>query len=126
MQHLKECDINTTKKLDHLELSKRKLLGDELDTCAIDELQKIENQLERSLSKIRARKDQLFKEQMEKLREKEMYLLEENKRLFEQYGIEQDGCLSKEQDIELVIESVEGEEEVETELFIGRPEKRMH
>jgi hypothetical protein len=34
----------------------RKLLGDELDTCAIDELQKIENQLERSLSKIRARK----------------------------------------------------------------------
>jgi hypothetical protein len=28
--------------------------------------------------------------------------------------------------IELVRESLEGEEEVETELFIGRPEKRMH
>ncbi|WJX88913.1 hypothetical protein P8452_70953 [Trifolium repens] len=125
-QPLKECDINTTKKLEHLELSKRKLLGDELDTCAIDELQKIENQLERSLSKIRARKDQLFKEQIEKLREKERYLLEENRHLCEQYGIEQDGCLSKQQDIELVTESVEDEEEVETELFIGRPEKRMH
>ncbi|WJX94550.1 hypothetical protein P8452_75955 [Trifolium repens] len=111
---LKECDINTTKKLEHLELSKRKLLGDELDTCAIDELQKIENQLERSLSKIRARKDQLFKEQIEKLREKERHLVEENRRLCEQYGIE------------LVTESLEGEEEVETELFIGRPEKRMH
>ncbi|CAJ2664154.1 unnamed protein product [Trifolium pratense] len=125
-QHQKECDINSTKKLENLELSKRKLLGDELDTCAIDELQKIENQLERSLSKIRARKDQLFKEQLEKLREKERDLLEENRRLCEQYGIEQDGCLSKQHDIELVTESLEGEEEVETELFIGRPEKRMN
>jgi len=97
MQHLKECDIDTTKKLEHLELSKRflvptffnlvpfwllhiektkrrmndyshvlldifmycrKLLGDELGSCAIDELQQIENQLERGLSKIRARKVQ--------------------------------------------------------------------
>lgn len=97
MQHLKECDIDTTKKLEHLELSKRfleptffilvpfwllhiektkghmndyshdlldifmycrKLLGDELGSCAFDELQQIENQLERSLSKIRARKVQ--------------------------------------------------------------------
>jgi len=38
----------------------RKLLGDELDSCAIDELQQIENQLERSLSKIRARKVQFY------------------------------------------------------------------
>jgi len=36
----------------------RKLLGDELGSCAIDELQQIENQLERGLSKIRARKVQ--------------------------------------------------------------------
>lgn len=34
----------------------RKLLGDELDTCDIEELQRIENQLEYSLGKIRARK----------------------------------------------------------------------
>lgn len=34
----------------------RKLLGHELDKCAIGELKQIENQLERSISKIRARK----------------------------------------------------------------------
>jgi len=30
----------------------RKLLGDELDTCSLDELRQVENQLERSLEKI--------------------------------------------------------------------------
>lgn len=34
----------------------RKLLGDGLELCPIDELQQVENQLERSLAKIRARK----------------------------------------------------------------------
>ncbi|CAI8609699.1 unnamed protein product [Vicia faba] len=113
-----QCDINTTKKLEQLELYKRKLVGDELDTCGIEELQKIENQLECSLSKIRARKNQLFREQIEKLKKQEWCLLDENRRLREQCGIGQ-------QDIELLTESELGEE-VETELFIGRPEKRMN
>lgn len=124
-QHEKECDMDTTKKLEYLELSKRKLLGDELGSCAIEELQHIENQLERSLSKIRARKNQLLKEQIEKLKEKERLLLEENKRLCKQCGIGQNDCLNKQQDMELMTESVH-DEEVETELFIGRPKKRMN
>lgn len=115
-QHLKECDNSATKKIEHLELSKRKLLGNELDTCAIDELQQIEEQIERSLSKIRARKNQLFREQIEKLREQERYLLEENRHLRDKCRIEQDN--------ELITESLQGGE-VETELFIGRPERRM-
>ncbi|XP_058758457.1 agamous-like MADS-box protein AGL19 [Vicia villosa] len=110
-QNLKECDIITTNKLDQLEHCKRKLLvGDELDTCGIEELQQIENQLECSLSKIRARK--------------EMYLLQENRCLHEKCGIEEGGCLS-EQDMGLNTKSVQGGE-VETELFIGRPGKQMH
>ncbi|XP_058763768.1 agamous-like MADS-box protein AGL19 isoform X2 [Vicia villosa] len=117
-QNLKECDINTTMKLEQLELYKRKLLGDELDRCGIEELQKIENQLEYSLSKIRARKNQLLLEQIEKLKKQEWCLLEKNRRLREQCGIEQ-------QDIEVLAQS-ELNEEVETELFIGRPEKRMN
>ncbi|XP_058763786.1 agamous-like MADS-box protein AGL19 [Vicia villosa] len=117
-QTLKEYDINTTKKLEQLEFYKRKLLGDELDTCGIEELQQIENQLEYSLSKIRARKNQLLMEQIEKLKKQERCLLEENRRLREQCGVEQ-------QDIKVLTESELGEE-VETELFIGRPEKRMN
>ncbi|XP_028209689.1 agamous-like MADS-box protein AGL14 isoform X3 [Glycine soja] len=109
-QHLKEGDMSMAKKIEHLEDSRRKLLGDELDKCSIDELQQLENQLERSLDKIRARKNQLFRERIENLKQEEKCLLEVNKRL-------------REQDAELVTEKEA--EEVETELFIGRPERRM-
>ena len=124
-ENKQKCDIDTTKKLEHLELSKRKLLGDGLDTCSIEELQQIENQIERSLSKIRTRKNQLFKEEIEKLKEREKYLIEENRRLRKKCGIEEDDCLSKEQDVELLVTENQQSEEVETELFIGRSEKRM-
>ncbi|KAL3018843.1 hypothetical protein AAZX31_05G048900 [Glycine max] len=83
-QHLKEVDMSMAKKIEHLEDSRRKLLGDELDKCSIDELQQLENQLERSLDKIRATKNQLFRKRIEKLKEEEKCLLEVNKRLREQ------------------------------------------
>ncbi|RZB56710.1 agamous-like MADS-box protein AGL19 isoform X2 [Glycine soja] len=121
-QHLKEGDMSMAKKIEHLEDSRRKLLGDELDKCSIDELQQLENQLERSLDKIRARKNQLFRERIENLKQEEKCLLEVNKRLREQYRIDRQRCLS-DQDAELVTEKEA--EEVETELFIGRPERRM-
>ncbi|KAG5153875.1 hypothetical protein AAZX31_05G048900 [Glycine max] len=121
-QHLKEVDMSMAKKIEHLEDSRRKLLGDELDKCSIDELQQLENQLERSLDKIRATKNQLFRKRIEKLKEEEKCLLEVNKRLREQYRIERQRCLS-DQDVEFATKK-EGEE-VETELFIGRPERRM-
>ncbi|XP_035541803.1 agamous-like MADS-box protein AGL19 isoform X2 [Juglans regia] len=56
LQHLKEDSSSLTKKIELLETSKRRLLGDSLELCSIDELQQVENQLERSLSKVRARK----------------------------------------------------------------------
>ncbi|XP_027916891.1 agamous-like MADS-box protein AGL14 isoform X2 [Vigna unguiculata] len=121
-QILKDGDMSMAKRIEHLENSRRKLLGDELDTCSLDELRQVENQLERSLEKIRARKNQLFKEQIEKLKEEEKCLLQVNKRLRQQYMIERRRYLSDE-DLEVVTEK--REEEVETELFIGRPEKQM-
>ncbi|KAH1118295.1 hypothetical protein AAZX31_17G128600 [Glycine max] len=117
-QHLKEGDMSMAKKIEHLEDSRRKLLGDELDKCSIDELQQLENQLERSLDKIRARKNQLFRERIENLKQEEKCLLEVNKRLREQYRIDRQRCLT-----DNVTEKEA--EEVETELFIGRPERRM-
>ncbi|KAF7810228.1 agamous-like MADS-box protein AGL19 [Senna tora] len=103
-QHVvKEGTISMAKKIEHLEVSKRKLLGDGLDICSVEELNQIENQLERSLIKIRARKTQLFKEQIEKLRD--------------ECGIEERGSPRK--------EDVGAVEEVETELFIAiRPPLR--
>ncbi|XP_068464983.1 agamous-like MADS-box protein AGL19 isoform X1 [Phaseolus vulgaris] len=120
-QILKDGDMSMTKRIEQLDNSRRKLLGDELDPCSIDELRQVENQLERSLEKIRARKNQMFKEQIEKLKGEEKCLLEVNKRLREQYQIERQHYL-RDEDLEVVAEK--REEEVETELFIGRPEKQ--
>ncbi|XP_054808819.1 agamous-like MADS-box protein AGL14 isoform X2 [Prosopis cineraria] len=113
-QHDKHGTVGIQKKLEHLEISKRKLLGDCLDASSVEELNQIEKQLDRSLTKIRARKNQLFREQIEQLREEEKCLLKENERLREQCGIEERGSTRK-----------DDENEVETELFIGPPERRI-
>ncbi|KAG7036076.1 Agamous-like MADS-box protein AGL19 [Cucurbita argyrosperma subsp. argyrosperma] len=85
----KEFDSFTmTKKLQHLEVCKRKLMGDGLDLCSMEELQQLERQIERSLTKIRSRKYQLLKEEITKLKEEEKMLLEENAALLKKVGSE--------------------------------------
>ncbi|KAJ9147832.1 hypothetical protein P3X46_029949 [Hevea brasiliensis] len=116
MQNGKEDSFSLAKKIELLEISKRKLLGDELEPCSIDELQQLENQLERSLTRIRTRKNQLFREQIEKLKEEEKILIEENTRLRAKCGL-QPLDLSTTQEKQQI---ADGESmEVETELFIG-------
>ncbi|PON64055.1 MADS-box transcription factor [Trema orientale] len=117
----KEDTFSMAKKIEHLEVSKRKLLGDGLDSCSIHELQQIENQLERSLGKIRARKNQLYKEQIEHLKEEERSLLEQNAKLREQCGMVP--LLPSTEQPE-VVHNIGQNMEVETELFIGLPERR--
>ncbi|CAK9167403.1 unnamed protein product [Ilex paraguariensis] len=77
MQHFKEEAATMTKKIELLEDYKRNLLGDGLESRSIDDLQNIEDQLEQSLSSIRARKNQLFKEKIEQLKVKERKLAKE-------------------------------------------------
>ncbi|GAV79645.1 SRF-TF domain-containing protein/K-box domain-containing protein [Cephalotus follicularis] len=109
MEPMKEETLGMAKKAEILEVSKRKLLGDGLESCSNDELQQLENQLERSLSKIRARKGQLYKERIEKLKEVERILLEQNAKLQKKSGLQ------------LYEETMD----VETGLFIGPPERRV-
>ncbi|XP_023533585.1 agamous-like MADS-box protein AGL19 [Cucurbita pepo subsp. pepo] len=107
----KEFDSFTmTKKLQHLEVCKRKLMGDSLDLCSMEELQQLERQIERSLTKIRSRKYQLLKEEITKLKEEEKMLLEENAALLKKVGSEW-----KHQDEAM---------DVETQLFIGPSDRR--
>nr|AFA41495.1 MADS box transcription factor-like protein [Solanum tuberosum] len=58
------------KKIEILEVSKRKLMGQGLGSCSMDELEDIDSQLERTLKIIRARKTQLFKDEIEHLNAK--------------------------------------------------------
>jgi len=119
MQHLKQETANLMKKIELLEASKRKLLGEGLGSCSLEELQQIEQQLERSVSSVRARKNQVYKEQIDQLKEKERALYAENARLCEQYGgIQPQPATKDPKEIQPYAESSPSSE-VETELFIG-------
>lgn len=124
MQHLKDEAADMSKKIELLEAAKRKLLGECLGSCTIEELQQIEQQLERSVSTVRARKMQVFQEHIEQLKEKEKILAAENAVLFEKYGL--DPQQESNEDMEIVACTKTTENlEVETELFIGPPDARI-
>ncbi|KAK7256666.1 hypothetical protein RIF29_30121 [Crotalaria pallida] len=120
-QHLKQETERLMKKIELLEASKRKLLGEGLGSCSLEDLQQIEKQLERSVSNVRARKTEVYKEQIEHLKEKEKALIAENARLSEKYGMEpQPEPATKDQrENQPYAESSSPSSEVETELFIG-------
>ncbi|KAG5249258.1 agamous MADS-box protein [Salix suchowensis] len=126
MQHVKEDAFTLAKKIEDLEVSKRKLLGVGLEPCPIDELKQLENQLERSLTRIRSRKNQLLREQIQKLKGEEKILLEENTRLREkvvQCGMQPHELSSTKKNPQPLEDR--RVMEVETELFIGPPETRL-
>ncbi|TXG62758.1 hypothetical protein EZV62_009752 [Acer yangbiense] len=87
MQQLKNEAASMVKRIELLEVAKRRLLGEGLESCTIEELQETEQQLERSVSSVRARKTQVFKEQIQRLKEKEKTLVAENVRLSEKVRV---------------------------------------
>ncbi|KAK2653728.1 hypothetical protein Ddye_013584 [Dipteronia dyeriana] len=124
MLQAKQEIANMVKKIELLEVSQRRLLGKELDSCSIEELQEIDGQLEQSLRSIRARKAQLFNEQIEQLKAKERHLLEENARLYTKCGAK--SSTKQTEAIRNCLPTPSCQTyEVETELFIGLPEMRF-
>nr|GMD98772.1 agamous-like MADS-box protein AGL19 [Ipomoea batatas] len=116
-QLTKEEVVTLSKDINLLEDNKRKLLGEGLDSCSIDELKVMEKQLEGSLSCIRARKDLLFKEHINQLKAKVKVLCKQNAEL-------QKLCEKNQVLISSVIKLGEPQKqimEVETELYIGLP-----
>ncbi|KAI3852768.1 hypothetical protein MKW92_026382, partial [Papaver armeniacum] len=61
---------NLAKTIENLEASERKLMGEDLESCSIDELETAEKQLERSLLKIRGKKNELYGEKIGQLKQK--------------------------------------------------------
>ncbi|XP_049400443.1 MADS-box protein SOC1-like isoform X2 [Solanum stenotomum] len=106
MHNLKHNTSSLMKKIELLEKSKRKLLGESLESCSLEELQQMEHQLERSINIIRARK---VKD-----------LSSENVMLLEKCGGLEMQQTSGGEDVSIVISSEKSD--VETELFIGLPE----
>ncbi|XP_015159274.1 MADS-box protein SOC1-like [Solanum tuberosum] len=119
-EHLKEEVMSMTRNLEVLENSKRRLLGEDLESCSIDELEKVEGQLDQSLRNIRAKKNQLYKEKISLLKDEVKVLMEKNAELREKYEA---------RSLPLFIDRQEDESpqarkmEVDTQLFIGFPER---
>ncbi|CAL1405075.1 unnamed protein product [Linum trigynum] len=82
-QQLKQESASMAKKIEQLEASRRKLLGEQLGSCSLEEIRNISEQLERSLANIRLRKDEMFMEQMKQLRLQERELLQQKETLCE-------------------------------------------
>ncbi|CAI9784515.1 unnamed protein product [Fraxinus pennsylvanica] len=119
IQNLKDETAELRTKVELLEDSKRKLLGDDLDTCSTDELQEIEEQLQQSLISIRARKKLLFKEKIDQLKEQEKILAKQNKEL-------RGKCEMVTLSLSIIpdLGALAQVKEAETALFIGPPETR--
>ncbi|XP_021286967.1 MADS-box protein SOC1-like [Herrania umbratica] len=123
-QQLRVEAANMVKKIELLEVSRRKLLGQGLGLCSVEELQEVQNQLERSLRNIRARKSHVFKEQIEQLKAKERLLREENTKLSEKFAGKQKRPSTQRKEAAIFGSQSSQRSEVETELFIGLPENR--
>ncbi|XP_048626284.1 MADS-box protein AGL42-like [Brassica napus] len=121
VQRLKEEASHMITKIELLEFHKRKLLGQELASCSLEELQEIDSQLQRSLAKVRAKKVcAIVREQLEKLKAKEKQLLEENVRLHQKTVLEPwRGSTDQQEKFRVIDLNLE----VETDLVIGLPEK---
>ncbi|CAM0956355.1 unnamed protein product [Alopecurus aequalis] len=83
VQQVKADTLSLAKKLEALEDSKRKILGDNLGGCSAEELHCLELKIEKSLRIIRGKKTQLLEQQIAKLKEKEKTLLKDNEDLQE-------------------------------------------
>ncbi|KAL9265667.1 MADS-box protein AGL42-like protein [Drosera capensis] len=70
IEQMKHETASLVQKIEALAATQRKLLGQELNSCSLKELHEIENQLEQSLRSIRARKEQLYREEIAQLKAK--------------------------------------------------------
>ncbi|KVH89161.1 MADS-box protein SOC1-like [Cynara cardunculus var. scolymus] len=124
VQYLKHETATMAKKVELLEVAKRKLLGEGLGTSSIEELVQIEQQLERSACIVRARKMQVYNEQIQQLQAKEKMLAAENAMLNEKCLVQTDQVTAEIRADSRIIDNGENSD-VETELFIGPPERRI-
>nr|AAB80807.1 putative MADS box transcription factor PrMADS4 [Pinus radiata] len=75
---LKREIANMEERIEILERTQRKMLGEELASCALKDLNQLESQVERGLRNIRARKSEILVTQIEQLQRKERMFSEEN------------------------------------------------
>ncbi|KAG1362397.1 MADS-box transcription factor 50-like [Cocos nucifera] len=111
---------SVSRKIESLEVSKRKLLGENLESCSVEELHEIEGKIEQSLCHVRGRKNQLLGEQIAQLKEQEQTLIRDNALLREKCKLQSQPPAASPVEIVPCNQDCENTE-VETELYIGWP-----
>jgi hypothetical protein len=69
-QHLKREIANMEERIRILESTQRKMMGEDLASCSVKELNQLESQVERGLNHIRARKTKVLVDEIEQLKRK--------------------------------------------------------
>ncbi|KAK3153175.1 hypothetical protein QOZ80_2BG0168790 [Eleusine coracana subsp. coracana] len=126
IQQIKTEALSLANKLEALEKSKRKFLGENLEQCSVEELHSLEIKLQKSLHIIRGKKTQLLEQQIAKLKEKERDLLKDNKDLREKQrslqaplAVPTLNCIP--QQLRDAPQPSNDDTDVVTELYIGLP-----
>jgi len=78
VQCLKREIANMEERIEILESMERKMLGEELASCALKDLNQLESKVERGLRNVRAQKTEILVSEIEQLQRKERILSEEN------------------------------------------------
>ncbi|KAG2319253.1 hypothetical protein Bca52824_012466 [Brassica carinata] len=132
VQELKNEMARTMDKIELLQLHCRKLMGQDLDSCSVEELKEITNQIEKSLTIVRSRKAKLNEDNIEKLKAEivaEREVLNERSRLRQMFEKQplwmQSRSLESEKNAPSCSCGNMNMSDVETDLSIGFPQSRV-
>ncbi|XP_041006754.1 MADS-box protein AGL42-like isoform X1 [Juglans microcarpa x Juglans regia] len=110
IQQLRSETAIMEKKIGLLDVSQRQLFGYGLSFCNSEELQEMENQLVRSLHRIRERKARILMDRIKHLKEKERLILEEKARISGKCGAKDQHQLPGDQEKDIVTLNQQEEE----------------
>ncbi|KAF8115486.1 hypothetical protein N665_0026s0031 [Sinapis alba] len=132
VQELKNEIAITMDKIELLQLHCRKLMGQDLDSCSVEELTEITTKIEKSLTIVRSRKAKLKEDKIEKLKAEiaaEREVLNERSRLRQMFEEQplwmQSRSLESEKSAPSCSFGNMNEWDVETDLSIGFPQSRV-
>ncbi|TYI87950.1 hypothetical protein E1A91_D04G172900v1 [Gossypium mustelinum] len=107
------------KETRRLQLSMRRYTGEDMSSIPFEELDQLEHELERSVIKVRERKNELLQQQLDNLRRKERILEEENSNMYR--WVQEHRAAIEYQQGGMEAKPVEHQQVVDQFSFVGEP-----
>lgn len=118
VKNMKSQSETLAMEIDTVEAYTRKMQGENLESCSLQELHGLEMQMEKSLSSIRLQKQKKLMDKISQLQQQEKILSEENALLLDQGKVQHApiGAPAREMNQNQHVQDID----VDTELVIGR------